>query len=194
MARRRRHDEQTRKAAEVFLPPEPFWHFLLASRALAGTLVLAVAVLWGWFSWGAAGDDRRFEGQPQADGVVLGTERRTTGGKGASLLYARYRFETAEGQTIDGEDVVGAGDQEALARTGRARIQYVPEDPRQNRLFFPYMTAATAARANWAEAGITTLLLAVGAWLFLTGWRRAARAWVQAQKALRPGEPGDETS
>ena len=192
MTRRRKLDSHTGAVTTAALPPEPFWHFLFASRALFGAIVLILATLWGWFSWEAAREDNRFEGQPVANGVLLGIERRTTGGKGATLFYARYRFEMADGRTIDGIDVVSSSDKDQLEGTGRVSVQYVPGSPHLNRLYFPYLTSVTAARTKLADACVTAGLLALGVWLSFTGWRRAAREWEKTQARLPAGDAGGE--
>jgi hypothetical protein len=167
-------------APDGALPPDPFWQVLLVSpRALGGALVIAAAILAGHVSWDAARDDTRFEGQPVVSAVVVGIDRRVTGRRGASTSYARYRFDLPDGHAMAGEDRLPASEQSEVTRAGRARVQYLREDPARNRLYFSWMTASTASRANRVMAALVLVLMGTGAWLFMTGWRRARRAWAQ---------------
>lgn len=157
-------------------PPEPFWHFLVASiHAPIGAMLVVVGLLWAVPAWRAAVDDWDFEGAPTADAIVLDIERRSTGGKGASTVFALYRFQTPDGVSRQGEDAVPAGERTELDRTRHARVQYLAANPDRHRLFFPWMTASTAARANRVDLGIVLVLMATGAFLIGSGWVRATR-------------------
>jgi hypothetical protein len=62
-----------------------------------------------------------------------------------------------------------------LDRTRRARVQYLPSQPERSRLFFPWMTADTATRANRVDGGIVVSLLATGVLLIGSGGAAARR-------------------
>ncbi len=163
------------------LPPDAFWQFLITTRrVIGGALTIAIAIMWAWFSWDLAREDIRFDGQPVADAVITRVDREVSGVRNPTVtLYAHYQFTLRDGRSITGDDRIPASEESELTRTHRAKVQYLPDDPARSRLFFPWMTADAASRANRVMAAIGVGLFGLGFWLFVTGWRRARRAWAQ---------------
>lgn len=180
-----RRNHRNKPPLPVF-PPEPFWHFLVASgRFPLGAILVAVAVLWAGFTWSDAVEDWDFEGAPTAEATVLEIHRRSRA-RGATQFYASYQFQTPDGILRAGEDHIPSSELAELELTKRARVQFLPGDPDRSRLFFPWMTAATAARANRAAVGGALVFLVLGGFLMRSGWAKSIVAWQTARAARGP--------